>query len=165
MAILDFSKTFDTVPLDRFLHKLDAGTPLLNWILNFPTTRKMRVVVDGEASGEADILSGVPQGTIICSNNMGHIYPEGYRQARTYPKTSSSIITRDYRSRYTGCVTKILKDLELPTLQQRRKELKLSFLYKVVEGMVPVITKEGYNLEHSVAVYIKACVKIRNKQF
>ena len=158
MAILDFSKTFDTVPLDRFLHKLDAATPLLNWILNFPTTRKMRVVVDGEASGEADVLSGVP--TIWDTSTQKDI-----DKLERIQRQAAVFITRDYRSRYTECVTKMMKDLELPTLQQRRKELKLSFLYKVVEGMVPVITKEGYNLEHSVAVYIKACVKIRNKQF
>ena len=37
----------------------------------------------------------------------------------------------------------MLKDLELRTLQERRRQLRLTFLYKVVKGQVPAI-----NIEH-----------------
>lgn len=48
-------------------------------------------------------------------------------------------ISGDYQSRDTGCINKMLCDWELPTLQDRRKEMRLVFLFKVVEGLVPAI--------------------------
>ena len=68
VVILDFSKAFDTVPHDRLLHKLNAygiRGQLLTWMTSFLTSRKMRVVVDGESSSEAAVISGVPQGTVL----------------------------------------------------------------------------------------------------
>ena len=68
IAIFDFSKAFDTVPHDKLLHKLDAygiRGPLLSWIKAFLCNRHMRVVVDGESSSEAPVVSGVPQGTVL----------------------------------------------------------------------------------------------------
>ena len=38
----------------------------------------------------------------------------------------------------------MLKDLDLPTLQQRRKELRLTFLFKIAEGLVPAIPSDRY---------------------
>ena len=38
---------------------------LLKWFNNFLTKRSQRVVVDGEASEWTDVLSGVPQGTVL----------------------------------------------------------------------------------------------------
>ena len=68
LAILDFSKAFDTVPHDRLLHKLEAygvRGHLIKWIEKFLCSRKMRVMVNGEYSSEAEVLSGVPQGTVL----------------------------------------------------------------------------------------------------
>ena len=68
MAILDFSKAFDTVPHDRLLHKLSSygiGDPLLSWLRCFLTQRSMRVVVDGIESPSTSVDSGVPQGTVL----------------------------------------------------------------------------------------------------
>ena len=68
VIILDFSKAFDTVPHDKLLHKLEAygiKGRLLQWTGNFLSKRKMQVVVDGETSSEADVISGVPQGTVL----------------------------------------------------------------------------------------------------
>ena len=68
MVILDFSKAFDTVPHKKLVHKLDHyGTrgPIHKWLTNFLTKRKMRVVLEGEASGEATVDSEVPQGTVL----------------------------------------------------------------------------------------------------
>ena len=68
LLILDFSKAFDTVPHQRLLYKLSHyginGTTL-TWIRNWLIDRSQRVVVDGEASGEAHVRSGVPQGTVL----------------------------------------------------------------------------------------------------
>lgn len=68
VVILDFSKAFDTVPHKRLLGKLEQSGiegETLNWIRSFLTGRKQTVVVDGEHSEEADVLSGVPQGTVL----------------------------------------------------------------------------------------------------
>ena len=68
VAVLDFSKAFDTVPHQKLLHKLDhygIRGPILDWIQNFLTKRKMRVVLEGEQSEEVAVDSGVPQGTVL----------------------------------------------------------------------------------------------------
>ena len=65
---LDISKAFDTVPHERLLHKLSnygIKDPLLSWIRSFLTKRKQRVVVGGENSQWSDVISGVPQGSVL----------------------------------------------------------------------------------------------------
>ena len=68
MAILDFSKAFDTVPHDKLLHKMKSygvdGT-INDWLRDFLTNRSMQVVVDGEESDSVTVDSGVPQGTVL----------------------------------------------------------------------------------------------------
>ena len=41
-------------------------------------------------------------------------------------------------------MTDMLKDLELPLLQERRKNIRLSLLYKIINGLVPAIPPEDY---------------------
>ena len=68
VAILDFSKAFDTVPHAGLLGKLEhygIDSKILLWITNFLNNRKQRVVVDGSFSNYADVESGVPQGTVL----------------------------------------------------------------------------------------------------
>ena len=68
VAILDFSKAFDTVPHSKLLQKLSSygiTGNLHQWISAFLCNRRMRVVLDGEASEETQVLSGVPQGTVL----------------------------------------------------------------------------------------------------
>ena len=68
VGILDFSRAFDTVPHERLLGKLaSCGVtgPVNSWIRAFLTGRHMSVVVDGEESNSAPVLSGVPQGTVL----------------------------------------------------------------------------------------------------
>ena len=68
LIILDFSKAFDVVGHQRLLSKLDhygiRGKTLL-WLQDWLTGRTQRVVVDGESSDDAPVLSGVPQGTVL----------------------------------------------------------------------------------------------------
>ena len=59
-------------------------------------------------------------------------------------RKAARFITRDYKSREPGCMTRMLEDLDLPSLQQRRKEQRLAFFYKVVGGSVPAIPPETF---------------------
>lgn len=59
-------------------------------------------------------------------------------------RQAARFITQDYKTRETGCITHMLKTLELDTLKTRRKNQKLVFLYKVVEGLIPAILPEDF---------------------
>ena len=52
--------------------------------------------------------------------------------------------TGDYKTREPGCITKMLIDLELPTLEKRRTAQRLTFMFKVVEGLVPAISPSDF---------------------
>jgi len=68
VAILDFSKAFDTVPHRRLLGKLRfygiTGTTL-KWVEQFLIDRTQSVLCDGIRSGKEKVGSGVPQGTVL----------------------------------------------------------------------------------------------------
>ena len=59
-------------------------------------------------------------------------------------RSATRFITKDYYSRQEGCVTEILHKLKLPTLQDRRRDQRLTLMYKVGEGHVPAINKDHY---------------------
>ena len=66
--LLDFSKAFDKVDHLGLISKLEhygIRGPLLEWTSSFLIGRKQCVVVDGKASKPTDVLSGVPQGTVL----------------------------------------------------------------------------------------------------
>ncbi len=68
VAVLDFSKAFDKVPHARLMSKLrllGIDGKVSSWIEAFLTNRTQKVCVDGHLSGSSDVLSGVPQGTIL----------------------------------------------------------------------------------------------------
>ena len=68
IEIICFVLCIRTVPHKRLLHKLDfygvRGTTL-KWIEHFLTGRNQRVVLEGAHSDKAEVLSGVPQGTVL----------------------------------------------------------------------------------------------------
>jgi hypothetical protein len=68
MALLDFSKAFDVVShvvLVEKLRALGVAEVLLRWVRGFLVGRTMRVSVDRVCSGSRDVLSGVPQGSVL----------------------------------------------------------------------------------------------------
>ena len=68
LAILDFSKAFDRVPHQRLLKKLRHYSIQGNthkWIESFLSGRTQQVVIEGESSYSAPVVSGVPQGTVL----------------------------------------------------------------------------------------------------
>ena len=82
----DFSKAFDSVPHDILCEKLKRtclNPYITNWIIDFLTNRRQRVVVDGIETDFLEINRGVPQGTVIgpflfslIVNDISHEDPE-----------------------------------------------------------------------------------------
>ena len=67
---LDFAKAFDKVDHNILLEKVKKqkiGGKLGLWISEFLKGRKFRVVANGCMSREEDIISGVPQGTVLAA--------------------------------------------------------------------------------------------------
>ena len=67
IAVLDFSKVFDTVAHDGLISKLKhygIDDKIWLWIYNCLKNRKQSVVVDGKQSSLIDVVSGVPQGPV-----------------------------------------------------------------------------------------------------
>ena len=64
----DFAKAYDSVAHERLLLKLEnigIKGDLLNWIRSFLSGRTQCVNVDGAVSNWRNVLSGIPQGTVL----------------------------------------------------------------------------------------------------
>ena len=68
LILLDFSKAFDKINHLKLLYKLQVHGvqgKTLGWIESFLVGRTQCVVLDGEASSELSVSSGVPQGSVL----------------------------------------------------------------------------------------------------
>lgn len=68
IVYLDFAKAFDKVPYKRLFRKLGAhgiGGNILQWIESWLSGRRQKVGVDGAYSNWRDVVSGVPQGSVL----------------------------------------------------------------------------------------------------
>ena len=68
VILLDFAKAFDKVPHQRLLYKLNyygVRGQTFSLIEIFLRDRKQHVLVEGAKSDEAEVTSGVPNGTVL----------------------------------------------------------------------------------------------------
>ena len=66
--VLDFSKAFDRVSHQSLLYKLShygINGRTVSWIGMFLTQRKQKLSLEEVASNRCDVVSGVPQGTVL----------------------------------------------------------------------------------------------------
>ena len=68
VVYVDFSKAFDSIVFSKLLFKLEqygiTGT-LLKWLSSFINGRTQRVVIENCFSSFTDVVSGVPQGSVL----------------------------------------------------------------------------------------------------
>ena len=65
---MDFQKAFDSVPHRRLMQKVEAHGirgKIHSWIQDFLTDRTQQVIINGAASDEARVTSGIPQGSVL----------------------------------------------------------------------------------------------------
>ena len=70
LVLLDFSKAIDKVNHFKLLYKLQihgVHGKTLGWIESFLMGRRRTVVLNGKNSAELQVLSGVPQGSVLGS--------------------------------------------------------------------------------------------------
>ena len=69
VILLDFAKAFDKVPHQQllFLTQLYYGVRghTVQWVQSFLRQGIQQVLLDGSCSSQADVVSGVPQGTVL----------------------------------------------------------------------------------------------------
>ncbi|XP_076028798.1 uncharacterized protein LOC143017792 [Oratosquilla oratoria] len=73
VVFLDFAKFFDKVDHGVLLHKardLEISGKLRVWLHNFLTDRTQTVAVDGVKSSDSKVISGVPQGSVLCHTTV-----------------------------------------------------------------------------------------------
>ena len=59
-------------------------------------------------------------------------------------RQAARFISGDYRSRDPGCVTAMLKEQNLPVLEERRRHQRLNLFYKITEDLLPALPKEKF---------------------
>ncbi len=125
---LDFAKAFDSVPHQRLLAKcraLGIDEKVLSWITAFLSNRRQCVNINGTVSDWSEVISGVPQGSVIgpvlfvifindMPNNIRNFISLFADDAKLYGKTSS---VEDRRSMQE----------DINTLQQWSDKWQLSF--------------------------------------
>jgi hypothetical protein len=68
LLLVDFSKAFDKAQKDRIIQSLatlGASRECVLWINNFLSDRKQRVSIHGKLSTWRNVISGVPQGSVL----------------------------------------------------------------------------------------------------
>ena len=71
-------------------------------------------------------------------------YQQDIDRLENIQRRAARFISNDYRSRHEGAVTEMLKNLELPSLQERRRQLRLTMFYKIANNLVPALPENNF---------------------
>ena len=112
----DFAKAFDKVGHRRLIEKMKyygVGGKTNKWIKDFLAGRSQRVVLDGEKSYNSDVLSGVPQDSVL---GLAYFY-----------STSITCLKDSTKKQQSGCLLMIqLRTWQSPTIRMRKSYKKIS---------------------------------------
>ena len=113
IVMLDYSKAFDKINISILLEKLKKlgiGGQIGRWLGNFLIGRKQCVSVNKKLSDQSEILSGVPQGTILAPvlflvyiADIGHNITRSYITSYADDSKSSKIIKDHDDVQYLQC--------------------------------------------------------------
>ena len=59
-------------------------------------------------------------------------------------RQAARFISNDYKSREPGCITRMLQELNLPSLESRRQQQRLKLLYKIQDNQLPAIPPHNF---------------------
>lgn len=76
----------------------------------------------------------------ICARIHQRLVWDSYQKQVIERRHAASFITKDYKSRNTGCIVQMLQDLELPPLEDHHRQLCLTMLYKTASGLIEAIS-------------------------
>ena len=69
---------------------------------------------------------------------------EDIQKLERVQRQGARFITGNYKTRTPGCMTQMLQERNLTSLQQRRKETRLSFMFKITRDQIPSIKVDSF---------------------
>ena len=63
-------------------------------------------------------------------------YQQDIEKLERVQRQAARFISKDYRTREPGCVNRMLQDLNLPLLAERRRQARLGLIYKITGGLI-----------------------------
>ena len=71
-------------------------------------------------------------------------YQQDIEKLERVQRQAARFITKDYRTRELGCMNRMLQDLNLPPLDERRRQARLGLMYKITGGLIPATAFQNY---------------------
>ena len=71
-------------------------------------------------------------------------YVQDINRIEKIQRQAIRFISGDYATSQPGCISKIMKNQDLPSLQDRKMAARLKIFYKVVEGLMPAISPYAF---------------------
>ena len=94
------------------------------------------------------IRSTLEYDAIVWDSNKQQDIQSQKKKKKKHQRQAARFIKNNYRSRFDGCISEMLAGLKLPPLQQRRIELRLVMLFKIIRGTVPAINTDEVFTPH-----------------